>query len=748
MSSAIFRMKKFISCSNLVLQTEFAPGHRVIYVDMNIKSVCRLCSSNSENNKRFCVFSYYVGNKRKSVRDIISKIIGIEINKEDPISQKICTSCGKHLVQLYKFREKSLKNDRFLRELQKKTAEKNIIHNSVVQLFKTYPYLKLPYDSLNLDFSPIVEMDLNEVENYFESKNIRSKNHIRRVMEDKKIKEAVSPINIKFRLDKSAYEIFRKPLYYTVDDEGKLQNEIIDLISSSPSINNRKRKIDDDINIYLQNEKIDSKKFQSIDNSNITPNVISNLTLKENINKNILNVEHNQDKTFSYPPVKQFIKPQNEPTFSCHFCRNTFETKTFTIHYKACAINNMPDVLVDKLENNKTAETMYRRAISNLIEPVIEITNSTYFNINYEIETRQLIRQLLTIDKNLRPAERDTQTDLKPNETDLESINTEHGITSSVILKNFKPYLDLYKIPVSINIGNELSVKYSYKDPPETIRKFKDWNNLTPIDVKITKETKELKQSQEAGLLENLDTIKKLLDSVDTSATMHDNVAESHSSTENIVSTNINLNVPSFGLRYELEQNHDYIVKPQNIQFPSYSPCIKENFCDYRNYNNSLNCLPSGYTNESQNGMLYDQHFDKYPNVTSNVNNQIPIRNSNKIWYPPLPSHNFIPSIETKQTVYQLNPDRMQPVIQRIRNDNYHLNSAQSNMYSGSSNNTYYNNYQQNANRGYSVNNNGSGKIVTQMHYRDAQYSRHNLNQNCINNNSSGIRVRPISDLK
>ncbi|XP_057654351.1 putative uncharacterized protein DDB_G0282133 isoform X2 [Diorhabda carinulata] len=717
-------------------------------------NICRLCSNAPD--KLVSVFDKKEIKSllkfKKPLHYVIFITAGVEINKEDTISQKICTSCGKHLVQLYKFREKSLKNDRFLRELQKKTAEKNIIHNSVVQLFKTYPYLKLPNDSLNLDFSPIVEMDLNEVENYFESKNIRLKNHIRRVMEDKKIKEAVSPINIKFRLDKSAYEIIRKPLYYTVDDEGKLQNEIIDLISSSPSIsdtiNNRKRKIDDDINIYLQNEKIDSKKFQNIDNSKITPNVISNPTLTENINKNILNVENNQDKTFSYPPVKQFIKPQNEPTFCCHFCRNTFETKTFTIHYKACAINNMPDVLVDKLENNKTAETMYRRAISNLTEPVIEITNSTYSNINYDIETRQLIRQLLTIDKNLRPAERDTQTDLKPNETDLESINTEHGITSSVILKNFKPYLDLYKIPVSINIGNKLSVKYSYKNPPETIRKFKDWNNLTPIDVKITKETKELKQSQEAGLLENLDTIKKLLDSVDTSATMHDNVAESHSSTENIVSTNINLNVPSFGLRYELEQNHDDIVKPQNIQFPSYSPCTKDNFYDYRNYNNSSNCLPPGYTNESQNGMLYDQHFDKYPNVTSNVNNQIPIRNSNKIWYPPLPSHNFIPSIETKQTVFQLNPNRMQPVIQRIRNDNYHLNSAQSNMYSGSSNNTYYNNYQQNANRGYSVNNNGSGKIVTQMHYRDAQYSRHNLNQNCINNNSSSIRVRPISDLK
>ncbi|XP_072396339.1 uncharacterized protein [Diabrotica undecimpunctata] len=210
-------------------------------VKMDLKDLCRLCLSRDKqlmwvfDDKLECT---------KYVKKLILKTVGVEINKDDVISQKICTKCGEDVLKLYHFREQSLKNDKLLKELYRNVRKKTM-HRSVINLFKKYPGLKIPNIALDLNISPMVEMEMDEVQNYFRMHNINMAKHTQQVLRNESSKaccsskdssiskDTVSPISLKFVQDTSSYEIIHKT--NNTEDDGRLQQEIINLISTPKS---------------------------------------------------------------------------------------------------------------------------------------------------------------------------------------------------------------------------------------------------------------------------------------------------------------------------------------------------------------------------------------------------------------------------------------------------------------------------------------------------------------------------------
>ncbi|CAH1113601.1 unnamed protein product [Psylliodes chrysocephalus] len=192
---------------------------------METKQYCRLCLGQSANllwvfDQRFEVNNH--------LKDLIFKTTGVKISQEDSISQKICHKCGENVVKLYEFRQQSIKNDQFLKEQQR--TQKKKPHRSILNIFQKYPRILIPDLEICLseDISPVVEMRMDEVENHFKSKNLDFQKHVIQVLRQDKQKqrainaalksknpsnnsnETVSPISIKFRQDKSSYEIVHK----------------------------------------------------------------------------------------------------------------------------------------------------------------------------------------------------------------------------------------------------------------------------------------------------------------------------------------------------------------------------------------------------------------------------------------------------------------------------------------------------------------------------------------------------------
>ncbi|KAJ8924497.1 hypothetical protein NQ315_007294 [Exocentrus adspersus] len=176
-----------------------------------LNDVCRLCLTTEDLvwvfDKRF--------ESSDNMKDVIHITTGVKISPKDNVSQKICTKCCQVTIKMFEFRRTSLRNDLHLREQFKiflkelkdkeqkaasaqvesksepcvsdnKTADTNKnddettleprsldnIHPSVRELCKVYPKVKLPTICLRYDIAPSVAMKMNQVENYFKSRNL------------------------------------------------------------------------------------------------------------------------------------------------------------------------------------------------------------------------------------------------------------------------------------------------------------------------------------------------------------------------------------------------------------------------------------------------------------------------------------------------------------------------------------------------------------------------------------------------
>ncbi|KAJ8924496.1 hypothetical protein NQ315_007293 [Exocentrus adspersus] len=177
-----------------------------------LTDMCRLCLS-TENlvwvfDKRF--------ENSESMKVAIYVTTGIEILTTDGISQKICEKCCHIIIKIVEFKKMSHKNDRILKEKLKKIKEAKLtqtvtlapppdvqikqekpdafaqpqqvlvksapIHSTVQQLYLRYPDIKLPRMCLSCDIRPMVELELDQVENYFKRHKLNFEEHCKLIL--------------------------------------------------------------------------------------------------------------------------------------------------------------------------------------------------------------------------------------------------------------------------------------------------------------------------------------------------------------------------------------------------------------------------------------------------------------------------------------------------------------------------------------------------------------------------------------
>ncbi|XP_018574417.1 uncharacterized protein LOC108913354 [Anoplophora glabripennis] len=186
---------------------------------MAVQNICRLCLATDD-----LVYIFDEKNKKLNMKDVIAITTGIEIHTKDIISQKVCGKCYQFSIQIFQFRSQCLKADKHLKNLcmdflvDKKyyipNTEVSIkgvlkseelpkiepdfmktsvyeLHPSVIKLSRTYPKIKLPKDCLTSDVAPIVQMEINQVENYFKRLKLNFNIHVKNALDS--VKRSIKP---------------------------------------------------------------------------------------------------------------------------------------------------------------------------------------------------------------------------------------------------------------------------------------------------------------------------------------------------------------------------------------------------------------------------------------------------------------------------------------------------------------------------------------------------------------------------
>ncbi|KAJ8970890.1 hypothetical protein NQ314_000977 [Rhamnusium bicolor] len=185
--------------------------------------LCRLCAS---KNNLVCVFDKDIKNE-ENIRNVIFITTGVEIHKNDVISQKICEKCNQRTMKMFRFRKRCIQNDKRLKDACMQYPKTNImeipnknvtikhenykpkeepkqeptvstfnIHHSVKDLFRMYPQLRLPTPCISYHVAPFVSMPIDEVENYFKNRNLNMNEHVKLALNSIKLAEKTSS-NIK-----------------------------------------------------------------------------------------------------------------------------------------------------------------------------------------------------------------------------------------------------------------------------------------------------------------------------------------------------------------------------------------------------------------------------------------------------------------------------------------------------------------------------------------------------------------------
>ncbi|CAH1992890.1 unnamed protein product [Acanthoscelides obtectus] len=186
----------------------------------DVTEVCRLCLE-----KKTLVWIFDTRINVNDMKNIIHLTTGVEICSDDGISQKVCSRCLQIATKMYDFREAAQRSDILLKEklrllMEKKnvssnkltanaSAEKNsepakaeagpapvinkvkkpavTVHPSIKQISAKYSNIMIPKKCIRLDMLPVVTMTMNEVEIYFEKKNIDFQKHARQVLRHAKM---------------------------------------------------------------------------------------------------------------------------------------------------------------------------------------------------------------------------------------------------------------------------------------------------------------------------------------------------------------------------------------------------------------------------------------------------------------------------------------------------------------------------------------------------------------------------------
>ncbi|XP_072396336.1 uncharacterized protein [Diabrotica undecimpunctata] len=410
---------------------------------------CRLCLSQKE---LVLVFNCD-GVGHKHMKELILLTTGVEILERDVVSRKICATCIQVVIKMHEFRERSIKTDKLLKEkciehlkatemkipntdvtitttkqLRTETLDdsyhnnnnlyqnelnevdgskkdendsyshnSNIpkkvkVHDTVSELFKRHPNLKLRTDVLVFDVNPFISLELDAVEKYCSDNNINLKLATERATDDKNISITnssvetsisenksyspnnmendqvqlkVSPISIKLVDDRTNFEV--TPINIKYDDDHANFKVISNDSSKRKRESNESNKSNESITV-TQQSKIKRRRLSSSDFISDTdernPTLFETLELKPSQPSSKQKKTHKCNICLTIHKNAKTLKLHYQEHFCCSFCKARFRLVERRIsHEKKCtighALNSKPYVELTRVDLDPNIRNKY-----------------------------------------------------------------------------------------------------------------------------------------------------------------------------------------------------------------------------------------------------------------------------------------------------------------------------------------------------------------------------------------------------
>lgn len=419
----------------------------------------------------------------------------------------------------------------------KKPAEKSSVktytlHNSVKNLFKAYPQLRMPAITLKCDINPSVIMELDAVENYFKVRELNIDRYVQKTSKTPKtvaIKSTSAPSKRLTKNPFSATDIIAR----------RISNKVIKNhpdpeppnLLKEPSKRDRKRKRPFSPSTtpkILKKPLIEDSVSTTSSLSPVPSNFSEDFSDVCGIAKkshelhvcNICNSVHYHAKELKKHLIKHLY---------CQFCKRKFKTMEIKEEHieSSCKIQKamkgmtiLPDVYLVRVELDKKIIQKYAKALieleikndvieiesdkenknkkespiikdepNNFTRPKIEITdgllNKIVLDNSHSTDVKLLKTLLSSYNKNLKKnvnfnkkVSSQTQTILPTNEL----IKT-HREDGSIEMQAIIQQLHYYKIPMQIKYGTIINACYKYDCRNDENKVVEHWDDLIPIDL-------------------------------------------------------------------------------------------------------------------------------------------------------------------------------------------------------------------------------------------------------------------------
>ncbi|CAG9839430.1 unnamed protein product [Diabrotica balteata] len=344
------------------------------------------------------------------MKELIFLTTGVEILEKDVVSRKICTACSQVVIKMHEFRERSIKTDKYLKEkciqrlkaTEMKIPNTNVtitttkqlrtetlddsyhnnhnlyqnelnevdgskkdendtyshnlnipkkvkVHESVSELFKRHPNLKLRTDVLSFDVNPCISLELDAVEKYCSDNNIN-------------LKLATDDKNISIT-NNSAETSISENTSYSPDNLEIISNHLSKRKRESNESNNNNEEITVTQQSKIKRRRLSSSDFIS-DTDQRNPTLFETLELKPSQPSSKQTKTHKCKICLSIHKNAKTLKIHYQEHFCCSFCRARFRIVERRIsHEKKCtighALNSRPYVELTRVDFDPNIRNKY-----------------------------------------------------------------------------------------------------------------------------------------------------------------------------------------------------------------------------------------------------------------------------------------------------------------------------------------------------------------------------------------------------
>ncbi|XP_074034407.1 uncharacterized protein isoform X2 [Leptinotarsa decemlineata] len=361
---------------------------------MSVKDVCRLCLSKDN--------LVWVFDERLDRTDHMKDVILITTGVEAQCREVLKSTDLKIPNTSVRIKTERVENEEIAQ--QSCHTKPYTVHPTVTALYRKYPKMHLPSISLLSNVDPCVSLELDAVESYFQSRNLKMQRYVQLALRasdkymPKKISNVaksprnnsseivanteqanrISPINIKIK--KTGYTIVRSPkadkgdINFVVSSSTQNTNnsDSVEEVSTVHKKKHKKRRHSGDTSIEPK-----PKKSFSINSSDM---ILSQPLVQEEL-ATVRNEETPQafecDICSSKFSSAKHLQNHKEHHLRCMFCKLEFRSVEMKLQHieNSClvkeAMNNSPDVVVERVDSDLNI----RQQFSKTFESIASLTD-------------------------------------------------------------------------------------------------------------------------------------------------------------------------------------------------------------------------------------------------------------------------------------------------------------------------------------------------------------------------------------